>query len=108
MGTETNGNTWTEHLKVSGDRLVGEVRRLIAEGNVRRISIKQGEHTVAEFPLTIGVAGAVLAPWLAGVGAIAALVTDSSIVVERVDRAASTTQPDSAVSSSANEAAHLA
>ncbi|MEA2629938.1 MAG: hypothetical protein QOE66_157, partial [Chloroflexota bacterium] len=44
------------------------------------------DHTVAEFPLTVGVAGAVLAPWLAGIGAIAALVTDSSIVVERVGR----------------------
>ncbi len=87
MTTSTTSKTWTEHLKVNGDRLLGEVRRLVAEGNVRRITIKQGEHTVAEFPLTVGVAGAVLAPWLAAVGAIAALVTDSSIVVERVDRA---------------------
>lgn len=85
MTTKANGHhAWTEHLKIDGDRLLGEVKRLIAEGNVRRISIKQGEHTVAEFPLTVGVAGAVLAPWLAGIGAIAALVTDSSIVVERV------------------------
>ena len=87
MTASTSSKTWTEHLKVNGDRLLGEVRRLVAEGNVRRITIKQGEHTVAEFPLTVGVAGAVLAPWLAAVGAIAALVTDSSIVVERVDRA---------------------
>lgn len=75
----------TEHIKIDGDRLLAEVKRLIAEGNVRRISIKQGEHTVAEFPLTIGVAGAVLAPWLAAIGAIAALVTDCSIEVERAD-----------------------
>ncbi|MGO9180439.1 MAG: DUF4342 domain-containing protein [Candidatus Limnocylindrales bacterium] len=74
-----------EHVKIDGDRLLTEVKRLIAEGNVCRISIKQGEHTVAEFPLTIGVAGAVLAPWLAAIGAIAALVTDCSIVVERAD-----------------------
>jgi hypothetical protein len=87
MTTSTTSKTWTEILKVNGDRLLGEVRRLVAEGNVRRITIKQGEHTVAEFPLTVGVAGAVLAPWLAAVGAIAALVTDSSIIVERVDRA---------------------
>ena len=72
-----------EHIKIDGDRLLAEVKRLIAEGNVRRISIKQGEHTVAEFPLTVGVAGAVLAPWLAAIGAIAALVTDCSIEVER-------------------------
>ena len=74
-----------EHFKIDGDRLLAEVKRLIAEGNVRRISIKQGEHTVAEFPLTVGVAGAVLAPWLAAIGAIAALVTDCSIEVERAD-----------------------
>jgi hypothetical protein len=75
-----------EHIKIDGDRLLAEVKRLIAEGNVRRISIKQGEHTVAEFPLTVGVAGAVLAPWLAAIGAIAALVTDCSIEVERADK----------------------
>ena len=46
-----------EHIKIDGDRLIAEVKRLVAEGNVRRISIKQGEHTVAEFPLTVGVAG---------------------------------------------------
>ena len=74
-----------EHVKIDGDRLLAEVKRLIAEGNVRRISIKQGEHTVAEFPLTVGVAGTVLAPLLAAIGAIAALVTDCSIVVERAD-----------------------
>jgi hypothetical protein len=74
-----------EHIKIDGDRLLAEVKRLIAEGNVRRISIKQGEHTVAEFPLTVGLAGAVLAPWLAAIGAIAALVTDCSIEVERAD-----------------------
>jgi hypothetical protein len=84
MATKTNGHAWTEHLKIDGDRMLGEIKRLIEQGNVRRITIKQGEHTVAEFPLTVGVVGAVLAPWLAAVGAIAALVTDSSIVVERV------------------------
>jgi uncharacterized protein DUF4342 len=108
MGTQTNGNTWNEQLKVTGDRLVGEVRRLIAEGNVRRIIIKQGEHTVAEFPLTLGVAGAVLAPWLAGIGAIAALVTDSSIVVERVDQPMSPSGTEAAVGSSVVDTAHPA
>ncbi|HEY7942751.1 MAG TPA: DUF4342 domain-containing protein [Candidatus Limnocylindrales bacterium] len=77
--------TWTEQVRIDGDRLLTEVKRLIAEGNVRRISIRQGDHTVAEFPLTVGVAGAVLAPWLAAIGAIAALVTDCSIVVERIE-----------------------
>ena len=83
MTTSTTDRTWTEHLNVSGDRLIGEVRRLVAEGNVRRITIKQGEHTVAEFPLTVGVVGAVVAPVLAAVGALAAVLTDCSIEVER-------------------------
>jgi hypothetical protein len=87
MTTETKEKTRTEQFKIDPDRLLAEMRRLVSEANVRRISIKQGEHTVAEIPLTIGVAGAVLAPWLAAAGAIAALVTDCSIVVERVDSA---------------------
>ena len=73
----------TEQFRIEGDRLLAEVKRLVAEGNVRRITIKQGDNTVAEFPLTVGVVGAVLSPWLAAVGAIAALVTDCSVVVER-------------------------
>jgi hypothetical protein len=85
MATETQEQTRTEQFKVDPDRLLAEMRRLFNEGNVRRISIKQGKHTVVEFPLTVGVAGAILAPWLAAVGAIAALVTDCSIVVERVE-----------------------
>jgi hypothetical protein len=83
MTTQTTEKTRTEHFKIDPDRLLAEMRRLLNEGNVRRISIKQGEHMVVEFPLTVGVAGAVLAPWLAAAGAIAALVTDCSIVVER-------------------------
>ena len=63
--------------------MLEEVKRLIHEGNVRRIVIKQGDRTVVEFPLTLGVVGAVLAPALAAVGAIAALVTDCTIEVER-------------------------
>jgi Domain of unknown function (DUF4342) len=84
MTTQTQEQTRTEQFKIDGDRLLAEFKRLLKEGNVRRISIKQGEHTIVELPLTVGVAGAVLAPWLAAVGAIAALVTDCSIVVERV------------------------
>jgi hypothetical protein len=86
MAPETKGYVWTEKIKIDGDRLLGEFKRLVAEGNVRRISIKQGEHTVVEMPLTVGVVGALLSPWLAAVGAIAALVTDCSIVVERMER----------------------
>ena len=60
---------------------MGTLEHLIHEGNVRKISIKQGDSTVAEVPLTIGVLGAVLAPQVAALGAIAALATGCRIEV---------------------------
>lgn len=78
--------TFWETTKVQGGELVDRVRLLVREGNVRRIVIKQGERSIAEFPLTAGVVGVVFAPVLAAVGAIAALVTDCSIAVEREER----------------------
>ena len=77
--------TKMETIKVEGGQLLDQVKQLIHEGNVRRISIKQGERTVIEIPLTIGVAAALLAPPLAAVGALAALLTDCTIEVERED-----------------------
>jgi hypothetical protein len=76
-----------ETIAAEGGQLLEEVKRLIGEGNVRRIVIKQGKDTVVEFPLTVGVAGTLLAPWLAAAGAIAALITDCTIEVERVSEA---------------------
>jgi hypothetical protein len=70
-------------FKVTGSQVIDTIKNLIHEGNVRRISIKQDGRTIAEFPLTLGVVGAALAPPLAAVGAIAALVTDCTIEVER-------------------------
>jgi hypothetical protein len=75
--------TWWETIKVQSGELVDTVKRLVHEGNVRRILIKQGDRTVAEFPLTIGVVGAVFVPILAAIGAMAALINECSIVVER-------------------------
>jgi len=73
-----------EVFKVNGEELLKKVKQLIKEGNVRRISIKDKDgEVIAEFPLTFGVVGAVLAPVLAAVGAIAALVTECTISVER-------------------------
>lgn len=73
-----------EEFKVSGDQLLEKVKKLIKEGNVRRIIIKdKSGKSLVEFPLTVGVVGAVLAPVLAAVGAIAALVTECTITVER-------------------------
>jgi hypothetical protein len=73
-----------EEFSVNGEELIGRVKKLINDGNVRRINIKdKGGKTIVELPLTIGVVGAVLAPPLAAVGAIAALVTECTITVER-------------------------
>ena len=94
--TETTERTWTETITAEGGALLEEVSRLVHEGNVRRIVIKQGADTVIEFPLTVGVAGALIAPWLAAAGAIAALITDCSIEVERVGEAPTETTLDRA------------
>jgi len=75
--------TYKESFKVAASELVDSVKRLIHEGNVRRVVIKQGDRTVVEFPLTVGVVGTVLAPVLAAVGAIAAVLTECTIEVER-------------------------
>ena len=75
--------TFRESFKVATDQLVDAVRKLLHEGNVRRIIIKQGSRSIAEFPLTVGVIGAVLAPVLAAVGALAAVLNDCTVEVER-------------------------
>ncbi len=74
----------TEEFKVNGEDLLKKVKSLIAEGNIRRISIRSKDgKNIVEFPLSIGVIGALLAPVLASVGAIAALISECTIVVER-------------------------
>jgi hypothetical protein len=76
----------TEEFKVSGEDVIKTVKKLVAEGNARRIIIKrESGETLVEFPLTVGAVGAIIAPALAAVGAIAALVTKCTIVVERRD-----------------------
>lgn len=73
-----------ETFKVKGEQLLGKVKKLVGEGNVRRIIIKGKDgKTLVEIPLTVGVIGAVIAPMLAAVGAIAALVTECTITVQR-------------------------
>jgi len=78
--------TWWETLKAEGQELLNQVEGLIREGNVRRIVIKQQGRTIAEFPLMVGVVGAVVAPVLAAIGAVIALAKDCTIEVERVDK----------------------
>jgi hypothetical protein len=78
--------TWWETVEARGGELLETVKRLIAEGNVRRVVVKQDGRVVAEFPLTVGVVGAVLAPVLAAIGALVALLTQCTIDVERIER----------------------
>lgn len=71
-----------EEFKVSGEQVLGKVKQLIHEGNARRIIIKNEKgDTVVEIPLTVGAVGALIAPMLAAVGAVAALLTNCTIVV---------------------------
>ena len=75
-----------EEFKVSGESLVDKIKELAHEGNIRRIIIKdKSDRTLVDIPLTFGVIGALLAPQLAAIGAIAALVTNATLVVEIVE-----------------------
>jgi hypothetical protein len=77
----------TEEFRVKGEELLAKIKELIHEGNIRRIIIKDRDgKTVIEFPLTLGMVGVVLAPTLAAVGALAALIGEATIVVEKTDK----------------------
>jgi hypothetical protein len=78
--------TYWEAIKVEGEALLEKLKDLIREGNVRRVRIQHQGRTVAEFPLTAGIVGVVLAPVVAAVAAIIALLKDCTIEVEREDR----------------------
>ncbi len=80
----TDSKSTKEEFKVSGEELLGKVKEIIREGNARRLIIKGKDgKTMIEIPLTAGVVGIVIAPVLAAVGAIAALVTECTILVEK-------------------------
>jgi len=75
-----------EEFVISGEKLVSTVKNLVRQGNIRRVTIKNKEgKTLIEIPLTLGVVGALFLPTLAAIGAIAALVTECTIVVEKVE-----------------------
>ena len=81
MGEE---NFRTEEFEVSGDSLVAKVKELVHEGNIRRVIIKNEEGRILmDIPLTSGVVVALVAPQLAAIGAIAALVAKCTIIVEK-------------------------
>ncbi len=74
----------TEEFQVRGDEIVAKIKELLHEGNIRRGIIKNEDgRTLIDIPLTIGVVGALVAPQLAAIGAIAALLAKGTIVVEK-------------------------
>jgi len=74
---------WEEY-RVQGEELLAKVKELVHEGNIRRVIIENDEgKTLIEIPLTLGVVGALLLPMAVAIGAIAAVVTDCTIRVER-------------------------
>ena len=76
----------TEEFRVDGEKLIAKIKDLLHQGNIRRIIIKDKDgKTVMEIPMTIGVVGVLLAPQLAAIGAIAALVTEATVVVEKAE-----------------------
>jgi hypothetical protein len=79
--------TKMETIKIEGGHVIDQIKRLIHEGNLRRIIVKQEDRVVAEFPLTFGVIGVVVAPVLAAISTLVALLSDCSIEIERFDDA---------------------
>ena len=85
MTTETFTSR-TEEIRITGDELLAKVKELVHEGNIRRLIIRNDAGTtLVEIPLTVGLVGVALLPVWAAIGAIAALATDCTIVVERQD-----------------------
>jgi len=75
--------TWREKIEGTTDQILAQIRKLIDEGNVRRVLVKHQGKTVAEFPLTVGVVGTVLAPVAAAIGALTAVLAECTIEVEK-------------------------
>ena len=83
---DQQGKTRYEEFRVSGGEILNKVKEVIHEGNVRRIILKDERgKTFMEIPLTVGVVGAIIAPILAAVGAVAALASNLTIVVEKIE-----------------------
>ncbi len=76
-------HTCWESIEAKGEAVLETLRGWIEAGNVRRVRVRQGDRAIAEFPLTVGVVGAVFAPVLAAIGAIVALANNCTIDVER-------------------------
>jgi hypothetical protein len=92
--------TWRERIEGTTEQILAQIKRLIDEGNIRRVLVKQQGRVVAEFPLTVGVVGTVIAPLAAALGALTAVLADCSIEVEKTapTPSSSTTTTDSSSS----------
>ena len=75
--------TWREKIEGTTEQILAQIRRLIDEGNIRRVLVKQQGRVVAEFPLTVGVVGTVIAPVAAAIGALTAVLAECTIEVEK-------------------------
>jgi Domain of unknown function (DUF4342) len=75
--------TWREKIEGTTEQILAQIKRLIDEGNIRRIVVKQQGRVVAEFPLTVGVVGTVIAPVAAAIGALTAVLAECTIEVEK-------------------------
>ena len=82
--------TFWQKVEGTTETILAQLRKLVEEGNIRRIVVKQRGRTIAEFPLTAGVIGAVIAPVAAAIGALSALIADCTIEVEKT-----VTEPES-------------
>jgi len=81
---DENENKNTEEFTINGEELIGKVKDIIKQGNAKKITIKGKEgNEILSFPVTIGLVGLVLAPILAALGAVAALATECTIVIEK-------------------------
>jgi len=84
--------TFWQKLEGTTEQVFSQLRKLVEEGNIRRVVVKQKGKTIAEFPLTAGVIGAVIAPVAAAIGALSALIADCTIEVEKVVNEPETTR----------------
>ena len=86
-----------ETFQIDGERLVAKVKELVREGNIRRVIVKDKEgKTLIDIPLTAGVVGALIAPQLAALGAVAALVSQATLIVEVLERLEKGVEPEAA------------
>jgi hypothetical protein len=87
MSADPQKRSWTEEIEIAGEQLVDQVKQLLHEGNVRHIRIKHDGRVVLEVPMTLAVAGGLLAPVLAALAAFAAAVTRCTVEIVREEPA---------------------